>query len=365
MAIEDAMSSTKHQLDFAAALKDMNVEEREDGSVNIPRAPDLPTLVAFHRLIRHQGEQAVSINAPIQHKLQMLTDPSLRNAFKVEREVFTNEIKKALARLEGEGDTVTSALDQILSREKQYAEKHGTKPDYFHGRITDEVGVPPQFGPKAPEWLYLASSLTLAQVFGYYTAGHDTSATSISCKPMHSIIPAIRQRLTFLCYAGMTRYFGDYPEWQERIREELRAAFSAAAEEERQPTANEINKSHLPSLQAFAEETLRMWPPFFQDKRDTMCDTTLLGVPIPKGTEILIPTGGPGVAQPAIPCPEELHSEECRKKFSLPSWSPEDITTFRPDRWLVEGGDGQLSFNSRAGPTLGKSGCRCNPQVPG
>lgn len=25
-----------------------------------------------------------------------------------------------------------------------------------------------------------------------------------------------------------------------------------------------------------------------------MCDTTLLSVPIPKGTEILIPTGGPG-----------------------------------------------------------------------
>lgn len=49
-----------------------------------------------------------------------------------------------------------------------------------------------------------------------------------------------------------------------------------------------------------------MWPPFFQDKRDTMCDTTLLGVLIPKGNEILIPTGAPGIARPAIPCPEEL-----------------------------------------------------------
>lgn len=151
----------------------------------------------------------------------------------------------------------------------------------------------------------------------------------------------------------MTRYLGDYPEWQETIREELRAAFSAAVEEKRQPNTDEINKSRLPHLEAFAEETLRLWPPFFQDKRDTMCDTTLLGVPIPKGTEILIPTGGPGVARPAIPCPEGLHTDdECRRRSNVPPWDPEDIATFRPDRWLVEGENGQLSFNPRAGPTL-------------
>lgn len=160
------------------------------------------------------------------------------------------------------------------------------------------------------------------------------------------------RRLNRTRCTGMTRYLGDYPEWQETIRDELRATFSAAVEEKRQPSAEEINKSQLPNLEAFAEETLRMWPPFFQDKRDTMCDTTLLGVPIPKGTEILIPTGGPGVALPAIPCPEESHSDECRKKFNVPSWSPDDIAKFRPARWLVENENGQVSFNPRAGPTL-------------
>lgn len=352
-AIEDTMSSTNHQLKFTEGLKHLIVKERKDGFVNIPRAPDQPTLAAFHRLTEYQGEQARSINAPIQHKLRMLTDPALRNAFKVVRKVFTNEIQKALARMEGKGEVVMmSALDQILFREKQYAEKHGSKPDYFHGRIIDEVSVPPQFGLKAPNWLYSASSLTLAQIFGYYTAGHETSATSISCEAAQFKFPASRQRLTRLCYTGMTRYLGDYPQWQETIREELHGAFSAAVEEKRQPNTNEINKSHLPHLEAFAEETLRIWPPFFQDKRDTMCDTTLLGVPIPKGTEILIPTGGPGVAQAAIPCPEGLHTEERRKKSNVPSWSPEDIATFRPDRWLVENENGQLSFNPRAGPTL-------------
>lgn len=144
-AIEDNMSSTKHQLEFTTSLKDAIVKEREDGSVDISRAPDLPTLAAFHRLTEYQGEQARSINAPIQHKLRMLTDPALRNAFKVAKQVFTDEIKKALARMQGEGDIVMmSALDQILSREKQYAEKHGKKPEYFHGRITDEVSVPLQ-----------------------------------------------------------------------------------------------------------------------------------------------------------------------------------------------------------------------------
>ncbi|KAG6355011.1 hypothetical protein INS49_004092 [Diaporthe citri] len=237
-AIEDSMSATRHHLRFAAELKTSFVKEGEDGSVNLPRAPDQPTLVAFHRLTAYQGEQGRSINAPIQHRLRMLTDPTLRNAFDVVTNVFANEIKKALARMEGKGDSVMmSALDQILSREKQHAEKYGKKPDYFHGRITDEASVPPQSGLKTRRWLYLVSSLTLSQVFGYYTAGHETSVTSIS---------------------WMTRYLGDYPEWQETIREELDAAFSAAVEEKRQPNADEINESHLPRLDTFGEETLRL-----------------------------------------------------------------------------------------------------------
>lgn len=73
-------------------LKDLNVEEREDGSVNVPGAPNQPTLAAFYRLTVYQGEQARSINVPIQHKLRMLTDLALRNAFKVVRKVFTDEI---------------------------------------------------------------------------------------------------------------------------------------------------------------------------------------------------------------------------------------------------------------------------------
>lgn len=142
-AIEDTMSATKNQLTFTSALKDVNVKEGEDGSVFIPRAPDHPTLVAFHRLTEYQGEQARSINAPIQHKLRMLTDPGLRNAFRVVREVFTDEIKKSLGRMEGKDDISTmSALDQILLREKQFAEKNGTKPDYFHARISDEASHP-------------------------------------------------------------------------------------------------------------------------------------------------------------------------------------------------------------------------------
>ena len=144
-AIEDAMSATRHQLKFTTTLTDLDVKEREDGSVNIPRALDQPTLAAFHRLTEYQGEQARSINAPIQHKLRMLTDPSLRNAFKVVREVFTDEIKKALARMDGKDDiAMMSALDQMLLRETQHAEKNGKKPEYFHGRIIDEASPPPQ-----------------------------------------------------------------------------------------------------------------------------------------------------------------------------------------------------------------------------
>lgn len=153
-AIEDDMSATNHQMRFTMTIKDSQLKHREDGSVDIPRAPDQPTLAAFHRLTEYQGKQARSINAPIQHKLRMLTDASLRNSFKVVKEVFTEEIKKALVRMEGRDDVVMmSALDQILLREKQYAEKNGKKPELFHGRITDEVSTPPDVRLELARWL--------------------------------------------------------------------------------------------------------------------------------------------------------------------------------------------------------------------
>lgn len=42
------------------------------------------------------------------------------------------------------------------------------------------------------------------------------------------------------------------------MRNSAQRSFSAVVEEKRQPNADEINKSHLPHLDAFAEETLRL-----------------------------------------------------------------------------------------------------------
>lgn len=190
-AIEDDMSATNHQMRFTTTLKDSQLEHREDSSVDIPRAPDQPTLAAFHRLTEYQGEQARSINAPIQHKLRMLTDPSLRNAFKVVKTVFTDEIKKALARMEGKDDVVMmSALDQILLREKQYAEKNGKKPEFFHGRITDEVSTLPEPSLKPTHRLcWMLQSLQIA----------DTSSLRCLATTQRVMKPVQRASAVSLC----------------------------------------------------------------------------------------------------------------------------------------------------------------------
>ena len=66
---------------------------------------------------------------------------------------------------------------------------------------------------------------------------------------------------------------------------------------------------------------------------------------------------------PAIPVKESHRSETSRAsdKDRLRKWDPQDLDQFRPERWLVEGGDGDVGFDASVAPMLafgeGPRGC--------
>lgn len=66
---------------------------------------------------------------------------------------------------------------------------------------------------------------------------------------------------------------------------------------------------------------------------------------------------------PAIPVDESQRSETSRAsaKDRLRRWDPQDLDQFRPERWLVEGGDGDVIFDATVAPMLafgeGPRGC--------
>lgn len=166
-------------------------------------------------------------------------------------------------------------------------------------------------------------------------AGHETSATTFSW--------------------GL-KFLSDHPEAQKKLRQGLRERLSAAAEEGRQPTHDEIIKTKIPYLEATMEETLRLAGTVSVSDREAICDTTLLGHHIPKGTNVLFSHIGPSMLGPAFEIPESLRFAQGIEAERQRTWekSPYPHAEFRPERWLVPSDEepGEMVFDSMAGPQL-------------
>ncbi|XP_057869931.1 cytochrome P450 734A1-like [Cryptomeria japonica] len=74
-----------------------------------------------------------------------------------------------------------------------------------------------------------------------------------------------------------------YPEWQEKARSEIQEICGNS-----HPQFETINK--LKTLGMILNEVIRLYPPAVAYMREIHKDTTLGGIAIPKGTQILIPT---------------------------------------------------------------------------
>jgi cytochrome P450 len=158
----------------------------------------------------------------------------------------------------------------------------------------------------------------------------------------------------------MVKLIADEQEVQHRLRVALRNAMPDAVSESRQPTVAEVTKTNIPYLDAVIEESLRVRSPLPLIVREALVNTTVLGRNIPKGTQILFPSVGPGFTSPGFKIDESVRSSTWQAKHWGEDWSSHDMDKFNPDRWLKEDKDGQV-YDSQAGPflafSLGPRGC--------
>ncbi|EGX91908.1 cytochrome P450 78A3 [Cordyceps militaris CM01] len=125
-------------------------------------------------------------------------------------------------------------------------------------------------------------------------AGHETTASA----------------LTFAIYALCCR-----PEVQTRLRDEVRAHLPSV-NDDREITSLEVDR--LPYLSAVINEALRLYSPVPQTIREAVRDTTIQGQRLPRGTRLLL-------------VPWATNADALL-------WGA-DSHAFRPERWLVAGGD--------------------------
>ncbi|KAI1183643.1 cytochrome P450 [Nemania serpens] len=313
--LEDNQSTVKNQLDHLLSRPGFRPPPNADGSVSFPELPIMPDVAAIEAIEIHLGEQFKAPFPRLAHRFQMLTSPTLAKNFARRDKFLRDEIDKAVVRLrKGESGT-RSAMDYILQREMNAADKAGREPVFHSPRIHDEL-------------------------FGYIIAGHDTSSTALS---------------------WMVKNVADYPEVQTRLRSALRTAYSAAYAEGRQPNVVELWKTHVPYLDAVLEESLRYNGPIPITLREAAVDTELLGHKVPKGTIVFMPTDGPGYQSPPIPVAESTRSPSSREKMRCGAWDPSDMHLFKPERWLKTDEDGNVVYDAQSGPmlafSLGPRGC--------
>ena len=171
--IDDDFSTVKHQLDSLIKTTPGETRLNIDGSVAFSRLPSVPEIAAIEFLCDHLGEQFKSRSPLLNHRWQLLTNPALSKAIAIKDKFIYDEIEKAVARFQNGDSSTRSAMDHILQREINAAEKAGRQPVFHSSRLHDEVGVR-VCGSKD-------TRLIMVQLFGYIVAGHDTSSSALRC----------------------------------------------------------------------------------------------------------------------------------------------------------------------------------------
>ncbi|KAL7900613.1 cytochrome P450 [Trichoderma sp. SZMC 28014] len=246
--------------------------------------------------------------------------PYMRKAKSIKDKYIRDKVEESVRLIEKDPSIKPkSALHSVLLRERDVATKEGRQPDYRKGAIADEF-------------------------FGFMTAGHDTSATTI---------------------AWGVKMLTDNPAAQSRLRDALRSAFPTAVQEKCDLTYAELSNAQIPYLDATVEEILRHANTIAFVVRQAQQDATVLGRHIPKGTNVFLMANGPGYLEPSMKLADEARSPGARqtaRRALTHAWSDDDIDRFLPERWLETDPDtGAEVFNTMAGPSLafglGLRGC--------
>jgi cytochrome P450 len=173
------------------------------------------------------------------------------------------------------------------------------------------------------------------QLLTYLIAGHETTSSALQW--------------------GL-KYLTTDQRVQDKLRRAIQEAFPAAKAEGRLPTVEEImsSQARAPYLDACLQEILRLSRPLSIMTREAMVDTTLFGIPLPRGTNVSFTSNGPGYLSPPLHVDEEKRHESARAAKGK-TGTPDSATlaAFVPERWIREAADGSGDeFDAAASPFL-------------
>lgn len=156
--------------------------------------------------------------------------------------------------------------------------------------------------------------------------------------------------------AWWVKYMARHQRVQIRLRQDLHQTHAVAFDEKRWPTIDEITAASVPYLDAVIEETTRFAAVAPFTLRTTLCDTQILGYPVPKGVNVLLALTGPSLTEPPVPVLEHTRTTACQKdRERVPAWG-DDLGEYVPERWLRRNIDASGNhtdvFCPNSGPNL-------------
>ncbi|KAF2026189.1 cytochrome P450 [Setomelanomma holmii] len=311
---------TRSQIEHLRSLKNVPIPSSKEEAVEFKHVEGPPAFEAILRLtdsIEHCSKSPFPRLAGV----ALRYFPSMRRHAKAKDQAIVEQISKAEARInqeKGNSNKVTNALDLMLRREKQIAQKQGRAPNYYSKAIK-------------------------AELFGLLIAGHDTTSTTL---------------------LWSLKFLAAHPSIQTKLRSALHTGFPLAKFESRVPNAHEIASTQIHYLDACIEEFLRVGQTAPMASRTTTQDVKVLGHVVPKGTMVFMIGGGAGILDPVRPIPDSLRSQQYLNASGgkTRDWSASSVSEFEPERWLVKDAQtGQDVFDAQAGPHIqfggGPRGC--------
>ncbi|GAB7346302.1 hypothetical protein MBLNU457_5024t1 [Dothideomycetes sp. NU457] len=299
------------QRDFLAKIDYLKPSKDFD---HLAQIPTIPTPKLFDVVEEIAGSSQIAMNSPIgstHHWLATKLVPKLRRAIAYRDRWIADAVRAAWQKFASNNgndhdDLIKSAVDLIVEREVSLAKKQGRPPQH------DSVYVK-------------------CELASFLVAGYETTATALNW--------------------GL-KYMTAYPEIQTKLRAAVRDAFMASIGPTGHPSHDAMTKIQVPYLEACINEILRHSEGMPANSRKAIVDTQILGYHIPKGTEVMMPASGPSYVSPPMFIDESKRSSTSREaKLEQQRWSSHsDLEIFRPERWLVDNGDGVLEFDSRAAP---------------
>jgi hypothetical protein len=320
-----------NQASILETVSGMTLPSSKDVPVHFPKPPHPPAFDAV-LTITESITPLIASPYPKIHHWFLRQSKSYKEAKKYKDQEIESVMKAAIKKfsedqidsLEKQGKD-RSAVDHMIRRELLASRKEGREPQWvlFNHSNDRKTDITSRYDTPAAK----------DEIFGFLIAGHETTSTTT---------------------AWGVKLLSDNQQAQTKLREVLRSTYVLAADEKRQPTPRELAILHHPYIDAVLEEILRCGSTAAVTSRLAMVDTDVLGVHIPKGTDVNFLAYADYIAPPVGAIEEHKRSSSSQaSKDKTGVWRVSDISVFKPERWLQPTGEkGEVEFTKNAGPSL-------------